>query len=244
MQNNLLRCKLFLNTEIIVSKGYKLMYSQYFKRFLDVLVCIIALPFWVIIFMIIAPCIYFQDKGSIFYIAPRLGKNGKVFKMYKFRSMKMNAVDIRNEDGSTYNAEDDPRLTKIGKFIRMTSLDETPQILNILKGDMSIIGPRPDLPEHRLLYEGNEERKLELRPGLSGYTQAYCRNTVPWKERIQQDIYYIDHLSLWFDIKIFFKTVVSVLRREGIYVVQANSVEMAASIEDHVESNKNIGVGM
>jgi undecaprenyl phosphate N,N'-diacetylbacillosamine 1-phosphate transferase len=218
-------------------------YSKCFKRVLDIIVCIIALPLWAIVFIIIAPCIYFQDKGSIFYIAPRLGKDGKVFKMYKFRSMKMNAADIRNEDGSTYNAEDDARLTKIGKFIRMTSLDETPQILNVLKGDMSIIGPRPDLPEQQELYEGNEERKLEVRPGVSGYNQAYYRNTVPWKERIQHDIYYIDHLSLWFDIKIFFKTIVSVLKHKNIYVVPTNNIEMAASIEDQVENDENVGVG-
>jgi lipopolysaccharide/colanic/teichoic acid biosynthesis glycosyltransferase len=132
--------------------------------------------------------------------------------------MKMNAPDIRNADGSTYNAEDDPRLTSIGKFIRKTSIDETPQIINILKGDMSVIGPRPDLPEHMNLYEGEESRKLEIRPGVTGYSQAYFRNTIPWKERIINDIYYIDHLSLWIDIKIFVKTVVSVLKREDVYV--------------------------
>ncbi|WP_066633862.1 sugar transferase [Desulfolucanica intricata] len=219
------------------------MYKKYFKRILDLILALIALPFWFIILIIVGPVIYFQDKGSIFYNAPRLGKDGNIFKMYKFRSMKVNAPDIRNKDGSTFNSEDDPRLTKIGKFIRKTSLDETPQLLNVIKGDMSIIGPRPDLPEHRLLYEGNEERKLEVRPGISGYNQAYYRNTVPWKERIQNDIYYIDHLSLWFDIKIFFKTAVSVLKREDIYVVPANSMEMAASIEDHVEADKNTRVG-
>jgi undecaprenyl phosphate N,N'-diacetylbacillosamine 1-phosphate transferase len=220
------------------------MYKKYFKRIFDLILSLIALPFWFIILILVALIIYFQDKGPIFYNAPRLGKNGEIFKMYKFRSMKVNAPDIRNEDGSTFNSEDDPRLTKIGKFIRKTSLDETPQLLNIIKGDMSIIGPRPDLPEHRELYEENQERKLEVRPGVSGYNQAYYRNTVPWKERIQHDIYYIDHLSLWLDIKIFFKTAVSVLKREDIYVVPANSMEMAASIEDHVESDKNVGIGM
>lgn len=200
------------------------MYKKYLKRVLDILVTIIALPFWLLILIIIGPIIYFQDKGSIFYNAPRLGKDGKVFKMYKFRSMKMNAPDIRNEDGSTFNAEDDPRLTKIGKFIRKTSLDETPQLLNILKGDMSIIGPRPDLPEHHDLYEGNEGRKLEVRPGVTGYNQAYYRNTVPWKERIQNDIYYIDHLSLLLDIKIFFKTAISVLKREDIFVINGKGI--------------------
>ena len=221
------------------------MYKKYFKRILDLILALIALPFWFIIMIIVGPIIYFQDKGPIFYNAPRLGKDGKIFIMYKFRSMKVNVPDIRNEDGSTYNSEDDPRLTKIGKFIRKTSLDETPQLLNVIKGDMSIIGPRPDLPEHRLLYEGNEERKLEVRPGISGYNQAYYRNTIPWKERIQHDIYYIDHLSLWLDIKIFFKTAVSVLKREDIYVVPANSMKMAAaSIEDQIETDKNIGVGI
>lgn len=194
------------------------MYRKFVKRLIDIITAILALPLWLLILLVVGPIIYFQDRGPIFYNAGRLGKNGKVFKMYKFRSMKMNAPDIRNADGSTYNAEDDPRLTSIGKFIRKTSIDETPQIINILKGDMSVIGPRPDLPEHMNLYEGEESRKLEIRPGVTGYSQAYFRNTIPWKERIINDIYYIDHLSLWIDIKIFFKTVVSVLKREDVYV--------------------------
>lgn len=196
------------------------MYKSFFKRFFDLTISLVALPFWLLILLIIGPMIYFQDKGSIFYNAPRLGQNGKIFKMYKFRSMKMDAPDVRNDDGSTFNAEDDPRLTKIGKFIRKTSLDETPQLLNILIGDMSIIGPRPDLPEHMDLYEGNEARKLLIRPGVTGYNQAYFRNTIPWKERIKNDIYYLDNLSLWMDIKVFFKTVVSVLKREDIFLEQ------------------------
>lgn len=196
------------------------MYRNFFKRVFDLVLAIIALPFWLIILVVVGPIIYFQDKGSIFYNAPRLGKDGNIFKMYKFRSMKMNAPDLRNEDGSTFNAEDDPRLTKIGKFIRKTSFDETPQLLNIIKGDMSIIGPRPDLPEHMELYEGNEARKLEIRPGVTGYNQAYFRNTVPWKERIKNDIYYIDHLTMWMDIKVFIKTAVSVLKREDVFAEQ------------------------
>lgn len=209
------------------------MYKNFFKRLFDLILALIALPFWFVILVIVGSIIYFQDKGSIFYNAPRLGKDGKVFTMYKFRSMKMNAPDLRNEDGSTFNSEDDPRLTKIGKFIRKTSLDETPQLLNIIKGDMSIIGPRPDLPEHSELYGGNEERKLEIRPGVTGYNQAYFRNTVPWKERIQNDIYYIDHLTWWLDIKIFFKTAKSVLKREDVFVTEKST-----------NSNKNTGVGM
>ncbi len=194
------------------------MYRNYFKRLFDLIIAAIAFPFWLIILIVIGPIIYFQDRGSIFYNAPRLGKDGKVFKMYKFRSMKMNAPDLRNEDGSTFNAEDDPRLTSIGKFIRKTSLDETPQLLNIIKGDMSIIGPRPDLPEHMNMYEGNEVRKLEIKPGVTGFNQAYFRNTVPWKERIKNDIYYIDNLSCWMDIKVFIKTALSVLKREAVFM--------------------------
>jgi len=194
------------------------MYRNYFKRLFDLIFAAIALPFWLIILIIIGPIIYFQDRGSIFFNAPRLGKDGKVFKMYKFRSMKMNAPDLRNEDGSTFNAEDDPRLTSIGMFIRKTSLDETPQLLNIIKGDMSIIGPRPDLPEHMDMYEGNETRKLEIRPGVTGFNQAYFRNTVPWKERIKNDIYYIDNLSCWMDVKVFIKTALSVLKREAVFI--------------------------
>lgn len=196
------------------------MYRNLFKRIFDLVLAIIALPFWFILLVVIGPIIYFQDKGSIFYNSPRLGKDGKIFKMYKFRSMKMNAPDIRNEDGSTFNAEDDPRLTKIGKFIRKTSIDETPQLINIIKGDMSIIGPRPDLPEHMELYEGNEARKLEVKPGVTGYNQAYFRNTIPWKERIKNDIYYIDHLTMLMDIKVFFKTIILVLKREDVFIEQ------------------------
>ena len=194
------------------------MYRNYFKRLFDLIFAAIAFPFWLIILIVIGPIIYIQDRGSIFYNAPRLGKDGKVFKMYKLRSMKMNAPDLRNEDGSGFNAEDDPRLTSIGKFIRKTSLDETPQLINIIKGDMSIIGPRPDLPEHMNMYKGNEVRKLEIKPGVTGFNQAYYRNTVPWKERIENDIFYIDNLSCWMDVKVFIKTALSVLKREAVFI--------------------------
>lgn len=200
------------------------MYKKYFKRLSDVFITLLALPLWLMILIVFGPIIYFQDKGSIFYNAPRLGKNGKVFIMYKFRSMKLDAPDIRNSDGSTFNSEDDPRLTSIGKFIRKTSIDETPQLLNILKGDMSIVGPRPDLPEHYELYETNENRKLEVKPGVTGFNQAYFRNTIPWKERIQNDIYYIDHLSFWLDTKIVFITILSVVRRRNVFVVKSDDI--------------------
>lgn len=160
-----------------------------------------------------------SDKGPVFYNAPRLGKNGKIFKMFKFRSMKVNAPDIRNPDGSTFNSEEDPRLTRVGKFIRKTSIDELPQIINILKGEMSFIGPRPDLPEHIEIYVGNDIRKLEVCPGITGYSQAYFRNSISFQERLRNDIYYIDHLTFMMDCKVFFKTIVSILGAKNIYVV-------------------------
>ena len=159
-------------------------YKKFGKRLCDIILSIIGLPFFLVLIIFIAPIIYFSDRGPIFYNANRLGKDGRIFKMYKFRSMKVNAPDIRNTDGSTFNGEDDPRLTYIGRFIRKTSIDETPQLLNVLKGNMSLIGPRPDLPEHIKEYANNEERKLEEKPGVTGYSQAYFRNSVEWKEII------------------------------------------------------------
>ncbi|MDM5359874.1 sugar transferase [Peribacillus sp. ACCC06369] len=193
------------------------MYKFFFKRVIDLILAVIALPFWLIILAIISPIIYFQDKGPIFYNATRLGKGGKVFKMYKFRSMKVNAPDIRNEDGSTFNAENDSRLTKIGAIIRKTSIDETPQILNVIKGDMSIIGPRPDLPEAINRYNANEIKKLEVRPGITGYSQAYYRNSIEMIKKFKNDIFYVENLSFVLDVKIFFVTVSSILFKKNIF---------------------------
>ena len=191
------------------------------KRFIDILLSIIALPFFGIIFLILAPVIYFTDRGPVFYNAPRLGMNGKIFNMYKFRSMYVNAPDLRNADGSTYNGADDPRVTKIGKIMRKTSLDELPQLLNVLKGDMSIVGPRGFLTTKfkslELLSEP-ERKRLTVRPGITGYSQAYFRNSISMEEKIKYDCYYVDHMSLWLDIKILVQTVVSVLKHENIYI--------------------------
>ena len=201
------------------------MYRKFGKRLLDIIISTLGLIIFIIIFIPVSIAIYLEDRGPIFYNAPRLGNDGKVFKMYKFRSMKVNAPDLRKADGSTYNGEDDPRLTNVGKFIRKTSLDETPQVLNVLIGNMSIIGPRPDLPEHIEKYVGDEVRKLEVLPGITGYSQAYYRNSIEWKERIKHDIYYINNLSLVMDIKVFVKTIMTVLKKEGVYVNAESSNE-------------------
>ncbi|CUN15811.1 sugar transferase [Turicibacter sanguinis] len=200
------------------------MYKKFGKRLFDIIGALIILPGFLILFIPVGISIWISDRGNIFYNAKRLGKDGKVFKMYKFRSMKMNAPDLRNEDGSTYNGEDDPRLTKIGKFIRKTSIDELPQVINIIKGDMSFIGPRPDLPEHMEMYEGDESRKLEVLPGLTGYSQAYYRNSIEWKDRIKNDIYYVDHVTPIMDIKIILKTVESVVFRKNVFINKENEV--------------------
>lgn len=193
------------------------MYIKFTKRLIDIIVSIIGMPFFAIIFIIVAPIIYISDKGSVFYNADRLGYKGKIYKMFKFRSMKMNAPDIRNADGSTFNSEDDPRVTKIGKILRKTSLDETPQILNVLKGDMSIIGPRPNLPSvpYNQLPE-IERKRLDVRPGITGYNQAYFRNSVSSEEKFKNDAKYVESVSFVFDVKILLQTIKSVLKRENI----------------------------
>ncbi len=194
------------------------MYKKYIKRLIDIIFSLILLPPVLLVILICGIFIKLEDRGPIFYCGKRLGKDGKVFKMYKLRSMKVNAPDLRNEDGSTYNSDDDPRLTKVGRILRKTSIDELPQLFNVLKGDMSFIGPRPDLPEHINYYEGDEVRKLDVLPGISGYNQAYYRNAAEWKQRLQNDVYYVDNISFWLDFKILLKTVEGVILRKGIYV--------------------------
>lgn len=174
-------------------------------------------PVVAIVSLIISILVVTEDGGPIFYKGKRLGEKGKIFKMYKFRSMKVDAPDLRNEDGSTFNSEDDPRLTKMGKILRKTSLDELPQLINVLIGDMSFVGPRPDLPEHITYYEKNEMKKLEVKPGITGYNQAFYRNSIEWKERLKNDVHYSENLSLYFDLKILVVTIVNVLNKKGIY---------------------------
>lgn len=194
------------------------MYKKYIKRVLDLILSTIAMPFFLLVFIVIAPIIFFSDKGPIFYNADRIGKNGKKFKMYKFRSMKVNSPDIRLADGSTYNSADDPRVTKVGKFIRKTSLDELPQILNVFLGDMSFIGPRPNLPTvpFNELSESHKHR-LEVRPGITGYNQAYFRNSVSAEQRTKNDNYYVDNISFFLDVKIFIQTIISVIKKDNLY---------------------------
>ncbi|MDY2625902.1 MAG: sugar transferase [Coriobacteriales bacterium] len=194
------------------------MYVRFVKRLLDIVFGLIAMPILGILILVFGPQIKREDNGPIFYNAPRVGKDGVEFKMYKFRSMKVNAPDLKMADGSTYNGADDPRMTRIGAFLRRTSIDEVPQFLNVLKGDMSLIGPRPDLRRETELYQGNEGEKLKVKPGITGYAAAYGRNSLPWHERLKLDVYYVHHVSFAFDVRIFFKTIQTVFKQEGVYV--------------------------
>lgn len=199
------------------------MYLRFGKRVCDLVIGIVALPFVLLIIAVLAPIIHFEDKGPVFYNAPRVGKDGRDFKMYKLRSMRVNAPDLVMEDGSTYNGADDPRMTKIGAFMRRTSLDEIPQFLNVLKGDMSVVGPRPDLRRETELYEGDEGEKLTVKPGITGYAAVYGRNSLPWHDRLALDVYYVRNVTFALDAKVFFRTFATVFKQEGIYVEEAAS---------------------
>lgn len=193
------------------------MYQKYIKRFLDFMIALIALPFVLIVILVVSPFILFNDGFPIFYNAERIGQHGKLFKMYKFRSMKKNAPDIRLADGSTYNGEDDPRVTKVGKVLRKTSIDEIPQLLNMLKGDMSLIGPRPDPPDWLEKYPEDIKVFLNVKPGITGYSQAYYRNSADGENKMKNDVFYAKNCSFLLDIKIFFKTIAVVLKHENTY---------------------------
>lgn len=186
------------------------------KRIFDICCSLVLIIPVGIVIIISGILIKLEDKGEVFYKAPRTGRFGKPFEMIKLRSMKVNAPDIRLCDGSTYNGEDDPRVTKFGRFARKMSIDELPQIINILKGDMSFIGPRPDTPMYLDKYTDEERIILTVRPGITGYNQAINRNSVLTKEKLKNDIYYVKHLSIWFDIKIVILTIITVISRKGI----------------------------
>lgn len=192
------------------------MYENCFKRVFDLLIGLIALPFVLVFVVIFGPVIWFEDKGPIFYKATRISKGGGLFKMYKFRSMMVNAPDIRLENGDTYNGDDDPRVTKIGRFMRKTSIDEIPQFLNVLIGNMSFIGPRPDMPDFLHVYQEKYPSILTIKPGITGYNQAYFRNSIDGDEKMKNDDYYAKNLSFAMDVKIVFKTIKTVLFRENI----------------------------
>lgn len=193
------------------------MYKNYLKRLIDFCLALLAIPFVLLLCAGVWIAIKLDDQGPLFHMASRIGKNGRIFKMYKFRSMIVNAPDLRMEDGSTYNAKDDPRVTKVGRFLRKTSLDEIPQLINVLIGDMALIGPRPDSAFYLEHYTSEERIILTVRPGITGWNQAINRNSVGTKEKLQADIYYVEHLSFLFDCKVIWLTIKTVLSHKDVY---------------------------
>lgn len=187
------------------------MYKHFFKRVIDFFISLTALLVLSPVLMIIVIWLHFANKGAgAFFLQDRPGKDGKIFKVVKFKSM----TDEKDENGNLLPGE--LRVTKIGKFLRKASIDELPQLFNVLKGDMAIIGPRPLMPRYLKLYSPEQARRHEVRPGITGWAQVNGRNSITWTEKFKLDVWYVDHCSLWLDIKIIFKTIVNVLTHKGI----------------------------
>lgn len=196
------------------------MYRYFFKRIIDfglsLIVSIMISP--ILLFVII--WLHFANKGAgVFFTQERPGKGGKIFKVIKFKTM----TDERDENGELLPDED--RLTKVGSFVRSTSLDELPQLINVLKGDMALIGPRPLLVQYLPLYTKEQMRRHEVRPGISGWAQCHGRNAISWTEKFKLDVWYVDHLSLWTDIKVIFITIKNVLMRKNINSATSATME-------------------
>lgn len=182
------------------------MYKHFFKRFFDFLLVLLALIVLSPFLLVITIILHIANKGAgAFFTQERPGRNGKIFKVIKFKSM----TDERDSEGNLL--PNDQRITKIGKFIRKFSIDELPQLINVLKGDMALIGPRPLMPRYLELYSPEQMRRHEVRPGITGWAQVNGRNNITWTEKFKLDVWYVDHISLWLDIKILFMTIKNVL---------------------------------
>lgn len=196
------------------------MYKLFFKRFFDFILSLIAIIILSPVYLIVIVLVRIKLGSPVFFTQKRPGKDEKIFKMYKFRTMT-NEVD---ENGNLL--PDDKRLTKFGKLLRSTSLDELPELFNILKGDMSIVGPRPLLVRYLPLYNEYQKHRHDARPGFTGWAQCNGRNSISWEEKFDLDVYYVNHITFLLDVKIIFKTVKTVLCREGI------SSEASATMEE------------
>ena len=193
------------------------MYKNYFKRLLDLVSVTCALLIIWPILLLVAVWLHFANKGAgAFFFQERPGRNGKIFKVIKFKTM----TDERNKDGKLL--PDAERLTKVGRFVRSTSIDELPQLFNVLKGDMSLVGPRPLLVQYLPLYSQEQARRHEVRPGITGWAQCHGRNAISWAEKFKLDVWYVDHCTFITDLKVILLTIKKVIIREGI---SSNSCE-------------------
>jgi lipopolysaccharide/colanic/teichoic acid biosynthesis glycosyltransferase len=187
------------------------MYKHFFKRFLDFWISLIVLIIISPILLVVTIWLHFANKGAgAFFTQERPGKDAKIFKVIKFKTM----TDERDAEGNLL--PDAQRLTKVGRFVRSTSIDELPQLFNVLKGDMALIGPRPLLPQYLPLYSPEQARRHEVRPGISGWAQCHGRNAISWTEKFKLDVWYVDHCTLWTDIKVIWITIMKVLKRADI----------------------------
>lgn len=196
------------------------MYRHFFKRLFDFLIALVALLVIWPVLLIVAIWLHFANKGAgAFFTQERPGRNGKIFKLFKFKSM----TDERDENGELL--PDEYRLTPVGRFVRATSIDELPQLINVLMGDMSLIGPRPLLVQYLPLYTPEQMRRHDVRPGITGWAQVNGRNAISWGDKFRLDVWYVDNLSLWLDVKIIFITIKKVLFRENINSASAATME-------------------
>ncbi|WP_105123118.1 sugar transferase [Streptococcus suis] len=195
------------------------LYEKYFKRLLDIILSFLAIIILSPIILIVCILVYFKLGSPVIFTQERPGKNEKIFKMYKFRTM----TDEKDENGELL--PDSIRLTAFGKWLRSTSLDELPELFNILKGDMSIIGPRPLLVKYLPLYSAEQARRHEVRPGLTGYAQANGRNSLSWEEKFTMDVEYVNNVTIIGDISIVFQTVCAVFKRTGISSKESATME-------------------
>ena len=187
------------------------MYKYFFKRFLDFCISLITLICISPILLVVTIWLHFANKGAVaFFLQERPGKDGKIFKVIKYKTM----TDEQDTNGELL--PDEQRLTKVGQFVRSTSIDELPQLINVLKGDMSLIGPRPLLVKYLPLYSQEQARRHEVRPGISGWAQCHGRNAISWSQKVKLDVWYVDHVSLWTDLKVIGITIMKVLERADI----------------------------
>lgn len=187
------------------------MYKHYFKRLFDFCISLVALIIISPILLVITIWLHFANKGAgAFFFQERPGKDAKIFKVIKFKTM----TDERDAEGNLL--PDEQRLTKVGKFVRSTSIDELPQLINVLKGDMALIGPRPLLPEYLPRYSPEHSHRHDVRPGITGWAQVNGRTNISWKDKLDYDIWYVNHITLGLDLKIIFMTILNVLKREDV----------------------------
>ncbi len=199
------------DVQFVGRKEVILMYKHFFKRLIDFLVALVAVICLSPLFLVVTLWLMIANKGAgAFFLQPRPGKDAKIFKVIKYKTM----TDEKDADGQLL--PDEQRLTRVGRFVRSTSIDELPQLFNVLKGDMALIGPRPLLVKYLPLYSPEQARRHEVRPGITGWAQCHGRNAISWKEKFELDVWYVDHLSFATDLKVIYHTIGTVLNRSGI----------------------------